>query len=264
MTSTRAATPAVVGRDQSVSAIVASMGGAQKSNRGAPAYSRWVNRPLGRRLAAVAHKLGATPNQVTAVSATLSLAGIVLLAVAPATWWAGVAVAVLLVLGYAFDAADGQLARLRGGGSPVGEWLDHVVDCTKTSLLHVAVLITMFRSFDLPDAALLVPLAFGAEATIFFFVIILTEQLRRAATPPVGSAPSGRSSSAAPVLRSLLVLPADYGLLCVTFVLLGAHTLFFWCYAALLAANVVFLLAALPRWYREVSSSGGVDRTSVA
>ena len=45
---------------------------AQKSSKGAPAYSRFVNRPLGRRFAAAAYRLGATPNVVTAVSACFS------------------------------------------------------------------------------------------------------------------------------------------------------------------------------------------------
>lgn len=247
--STEAAAPPVVDRSQPWRIIVANMGGAQKSNRRAPAYSRWVNRPLGRRLAAAAYKLGATPNQVTAVSAILSLAGIVVLALVAPHFWVGPLVAILLVLGYAFDAADGQLARLRGGGSPAGEWLDHVVDCTKIALLHVAVLVTIFRSFDLPDAALLVPLAFGAQATIYFFTIILTEQLRKASR----SQPARGPNESAPVLPSLLVLPVDYGLLCVTFVLLGATSLFFWCYTVLMIANVLLLIAALVRWYREVS-----------
>ena len=42
---------------------------AQKTSKGAPAYSRLVNRPLGRVFAAVAHVAGATPNMVTAISA---------------------------------------------------------------------------------------------------------------------------------------------------------------------------------------------------
>ena len=50
--------------------------------------------------------------------------------------WLGLAVTLLLVIGYALDAADGQLARLLGGGSSSGEWLDHMVDVTKTCVLH--------------------------------------------------------------------------------------------------------------------------------
>ncbi|MEE3703953.1 hypothetical protein V2H43_11125, partial [Pasteurella multocida] len=95
---------------------------AQKGHaRGAPAYSVYVNRRLGRVLAAAAFGWGWTPNRVTAVSAAHSFAALVLLLALPPAWWTGVLVAGLLVLGYAWDSADGQVARLRGGGSLAGE-----------------------------------------------------------------------------------------------------------------------------------------------
>ncbi|MDE9364331.1 CDP-alcohol phosphatidyltransferase family protein [Luteipulveratus sp. YIM 133132] len=238
-----------VGREDSWRDVVDHLAGAQKSNRGAAAYSRWVNRPLGRRLAATAFKLGRTPDQVTLVSAAVTFTGIVLLALLPPSLATGVVVAMLLVLGYALDAADGQLARLTGTGSMSGEWLDHVVDCLKISALHLAVLIGWYRGFDLGDGWLLVPIAFCAEAAVFFFAIILTEQLRRraGAMPPVTADPSRPS-----VLRSLLVIPNDYGVLCLTFLLWGWHAGFVGIYAALAVVNVGLLAIALARWYAEL------------
>ena len=238
--------------DESLQSIVLRLKAAQKSNRGAPAYSRWINRPVGRRVAAVAYKAGRTPNQVTAVSAIVTYTAIALLAVVRPDWWTGAVIAVLLCSGFALDAADGQLARLRGGGSAAGEWLDHVVDCVKTSSLHLAVLICWFRFFHLPATGwLLVPLAFSFEATVFFFSIILSEQLRRAASG-LTSASKPHTGERAPALRSVLVLPADYGLMCVLFVVLGAHSVFMWAYAALMVANLILLLGAWPRWFREM------------
>jgi phosphatidylglycerophosphate synthase len=230
-------------------AIVAELASAQKSNRGAPGYSRWVNRPLGRQLAAAAFRAGMTPNGVTAVSALFTFAGIVVVAtVAPAAW-TGVAVALLLIVGFALDSADGQLARLTGRGSLSGEWLDHVVDCAKTVSLHLAVLIGWFRFVDQPDGWLLVPVLFAIEATVFFFAIILAEQLVRRA-----GAAQEQATTAAPVARSLLVLPADYGLLCLAFVVSGLPTVFVPLYSVLMVLNVGILLAALPRWFRRLSA----------
>ena len=128
-------------------ATVARLAGAQKTTKGAPAYSRFVNRPAGRGLAAVAYLLGMTPNMVTAVSAAFSFAGIGVLIFWHPSALTGMIVCLCLALGYAFDAADGQLARLRGGGSISGEWLDHMVDATKISALHLAVLIGVYRFF---------------------------------------------------------------------------------------------------------------------
>lgn len=234
---------------ESYSAVVARLAAAQKSNKGAAAYSRWINRPLGRRFAALAYRLGMTPNQVTGVSAIFTFAGIALLATLSPTFWTGVVVALLLVIGYAMDAADGQLARLTGAGSMSGEWLDHVVDCLKISSLHLAVLIGWYRGFDVSnDTLLLVPIVFCIQSAVFFFAIILVDQLRRrAGVTPVKD--QGRPS----ILRSLIVIPNDYGLLCLVFVLWGWHAGFIGVYAALAAINVALLVIGLVRWYAELN-----------
>jgi len=85
---------------------------AQKTAKGVSLYSRYVNRPLGRVLAAACHTAGLSPNQVSAVSAVFSAAGLAVVMAVPSVWWKGPVVAALLVLGFAFDSADGQVARL--------------------------------------------------------------------------------------------------------------------------------------------------------
>jgi phosphatidylglycerophosphate synthase len=237
---------------ESLAEIVARLRSAQKSNRGAPGYSRWVNRKLGRYLAALAFQRGMTPNQVTAASATATFAGIIAVATVRPDVWLGVLVGLLLMLGFALDAADGQLARLRGGGSSAGEWLDHVVDCAKSSAIHLSVLVCWYRFFDLPsEYLLLIPLVFAWESAVFFFSIILSEQLRKIAAPAARPA-TVPSAEPAPVLRSIIVLPADYGVLCISFLLLGVQPVFIWLYALLMVANLVFLFGAWPRWYAEM------------
>ncbi|HET9657904.1 MAG TPA: CDP-alcohol phosphatidyltransferase family protein [Kineosporiaceae bacterium] len=221
--------------------------------KGSPAYSRFVNRRLGRVLAALAARLGLTPNQVTGVSAALSAAGIAVIALGRPTPPTGIAVAALLLLGYAFDSADGQLARLRGGGSPAGEWLDHVVDSAKVSALHLAVLIGWGRQAGLPRPLLLVPIGFTLVAAVVFFAQILTDQLRRAHP---GQAPAPAGGGARAVLRSLLVLPTDYGVLCLAFLLFGRQTGFALVYGLLFAGTGAFTLAALPKWFREAGRFG--------
>ena len=87
-----------------------------EATQGTAAYSRFVNRPAGRVLASIAFARGLSPNQVSYISGGLSLAGIVLVALGRATVLTGLAVTVLLALGYAMDSADGQVARLTHGG----------------------------------------------------------------------------------------------------------------------------------------------------
>lgn len=223
---------------------------AQKSSKGAPPYSLFINRPLGRILAAGAHQLGMTPNQVTYVSAACTLAGLLVLGLGPAGWVSGVVVAALLVLGYAFDSADGQLARLRGGGSLLGEWLDHMIDSAKVASLHLVVLVAFYRHFDLRPGWLLVPLAFTVVSAVHFFGMILVDLLGRSRRAAAGVPAPPKES--AELSKTLLKLPTDYGIMCLVFVLLGAHTLFLGVYTFLAVATAGYTLLVVRKWRRDV------------
>lgn len=224
------------------------LGGVQKAGQGAPAYSRWVNRPLGRSLAAAAYLAGMTPNQVTAASAVCTFTGLALVGLVEPVWWLGLLVALLLMLGYGLDAADGQLARLRGGGSRTGEFLDHVVDATKVCVLHTVVFISFYQFGVSPPALLFVPLAFQVVSSVFFFAFILVDQLRRA-NPFKGSA---KPRSGPGLAQTLIAIPTDYATLCVSFALFGWRSGFPVVYSLLFAANALLLLSALARWWREM------------
>ena len=235
---------------ETVADTVRRLAGAQKGAHGAPAYGRFVNRPLGRLLAAVAFHRGLSPDAVTAASAVSTFTSIAAIALAPHTWWVGALVAVGLVLGYALDSADGQLARLRGGGTPAGEWLDHMVDAGKTVSLHVAVLIGLHREGDLADGWLLVPLGFVVADVVYFFAMLLNEALRGRAGAATRAAPTAERPS---VARSIVLLPTDYGVLCLTFALLGSTAAFLTVYGFLAACTAGFLVLALPRWRAEMA-----------
>lgn len=222
---------------------------AQKGHaRGAPAYSVYVNRRIGRLLAAAAYRWGWTPNQATAVSALHTFAAIGLLVLLPAEWWTGVLVAALLVLGYAWDSADGQIARLRGGGSLAGEWLDHFVDAVKLASLHLAVLVALWLHTPVRDSAwLIVPLAFSVVGVVTFFGMLLNDLLK--AKRGVASTHARGGGTLA---RSLLLLPTDFGVLCLVLVLWGWTEGFVWAYAALAVANAAFLVLAAVKWFAEM------------
>ncbi|MFE7269216.1 CDP-alcohol phosphatidyltransferase family protein [Streptomyces sp. NPDC057623] len=221
---------------------------AQKPPRGVSVYARFVNRPAGRLLAAAAYRIGLSPNHVTAVSALITFAGLSATALLTPSHLLGQCVALALLLGFALDSADGQLARLHRSTSLSGEWLDHVVDCAKLLGVHAAVLISFYRFFDLPGPALLLPVLFQFAAVLLFFGGILTEQLRRqrgdvsAGPVPVPSA-----------VRGVALLPVDYGLLCLSFLFLGSQKLFLAVYVVLLAAHVVLLPAFLAKWLRQLA-----------
>ena len=243
----------LISRDARWREVRSALTAAQKTNRNAPAYSRWVNRPLGRVFAASAYKLGLSPNAISLISAAFTFTGIVLIATSVPSVWLGLLIAVLLVLGYALDSADGQVARLRGGGSLAGEWLDHVLDAFKTTSFHLAVAVMWYRNPAGWDTwTTVVPLVFTLQASVWFFTIILTDLLLRnaGAKQQVRAIDEGRQ----PIWTSLLGIPADYGFLCVAMAVLGWFPLWRWLYVLLLVANVLILLMQLARWYRRVAA----------
>jgi phosphatidylglycerophosphate synthase len=245
--------PVVTGRPR-YRETVRRMGGAQKSSKGGPAYSVYVNRRFGRWAAAAAFTVGLTPNAVTAISATFSFAAIVVIALV--SGWAAAIAAPLLAVGYFLDAADGQLARLRGGGSPAGEWLDHMVDSVKITTLHLAVLIHLWRFTDVDRGWLLVPMGFVVVAVTLFFAQLLNEQLRRNARTTDAAAPIEKASP----VSALLKLPHDYGVLCWIFLLLGDATAFLAAYTFLFVFNAGYLALALFKWYRDMRALSVVPR----
>lgn len=234
---------------------------AQKPPHGVAAWSRFINRPLGRHIAAMAYRIGLSPNQVSIVSALLTFSGIAIIALSELRPLTSVLVGILLVAGYAVDSADGQVARLTGTSSVLGEWLDHTFDCLKTASVHLAVVVHMYRFIE-PDHrwTYLVPLAYSVVAVELFFGQILMDQLRRAAHQGTRGPQTGSTS----VLGSLARLPFDYGLLAAVLGLMYWWDVFFVLYSVLLLGTTAALLVALSRWVRMLRSMDTTARAQRA
>ncbi|WP_416982156.1 CDP-alcohol phosphatidyltransferase family protein [Streptomyces sp. T028] len=226
--------------------VLRRLSAAQKPAKGVSLYTRFVNRPAGRVLAALAYQVGATPNQLTVLGALFTFPALAAVALLPPSPTMAIGVGAALAVGFVLDSADGQLARGQRSGSPSGEWLDHVLDCVKILALHLVVLVSFYRFFSLPSPLwLLAPMVFQLAAVVIFFAGILTEKLKRRAP---GEVPPG----APPALRSVLLLPVDYGLTCLGFLFLGSQDVFLAVYCTLLLAHVLFMAAFLVKWFREL------------
>ncbi|MGC0327163.1 phosphatidylglycerophosphate synthase [Streptomyces sp. SAI-170] len=241
--------------------VLRHMSAAQKPAKGVSVYTLFVNRPAGRVLAALAYRVGATPNQLTVLGALFTFPALAAVALVRPGPGLSVCVCAALAVGFALDAADGQLARTQRSGSPSGEWLDHVLDCVKLVTVHLVVLVSFYRFFALPSQVfLLAPMLFELAAVVIFFAGILTEQLKRQAGSPWPAAPASADVSPAapmlaepvPALRSVLLLPVDYGVTCVSFLFLGSQHVFLSVYCTLLLAHLLFMAAFLVKWFREL------------
>jgi phosphatidylglycerophosphate synthase len=94
---------------------------------------KYFNRPLGRFFSKVLVHTPITPNQVTVVSMLIGLVSAYFFAAGHHA--AGILGALLLQLSALVDCVDGDLARVAFKESPLGKWLDIVLD----QVVHVAV-----------------------------------------------------------------------------------------------------------------------------
>ena len=164
----------------------------------------------------------------------------------------GIVTAVLLVLGFALDSADGQVARLTRTSSPAGEWLDHVVDSGKIVAVHATVLVVVLLHGLAGPGWAWIPLAFQIVAIVTFAGGLLIELLKRASRA-AGASSASPSPASPSTLRAIALLPADYGILAIAFVLWVWPPLFIVVYTLLFAANVIIALLLLVKWFRELS-----------
>ncbi len=113
---------------------------------------------ISRRVAAVVVKTirptPVTPDKLTILSMLFGVAAAVALAVGQP-----VAAALGIVISVMLDCADGQLARARGSGSPLGRVIDGLADYVVCAALHAGLLIHALSKFDAFEAAALVALA---------------------------------------------------------------------------------------------------------
>jgi len=105
-----------------------------------------------------------TPNILTHVSNAFLVAGAGVILMG--TWPYFVLATVLLNISYAFNCADGQLARYRKNGSLVGSYYDKVSDHFGMMLIYSALAWTVFEKTDQPLYFLLAIAAIGGNLII--------------------------------------------------------------------------------------------------
>lgn len=219
---------------------------AQKPGAGVPAYMRWVNRRAARPVAAFAHAARISPNTITWISLALSAAAFAMLILAPRTGWMSALIAGLLAAAFVFDSADGQTARLAGGGSPSGEWLDHVVDSLRTPALHVVVAMAAWMH-GLPAYLSVAALTLSLVVSTQFMSQILAEQLTRRA---------GATVRRGSTVQSWILLPTDPGIWAWSFLVWWSDVLFTGLYLTLGACAVLHSVVSLRRRYLDLSTPG--------
>ena len=212
------------------------------TNRGGGLFSEAVSQRLGALIARTGHRLGASPTVLTLVNLLVGLAAsVTVIALAGpvadgsvAGWAVGLAALVGWQLAYAFDCADGQLARVTGRTSPAGARLDVLCDVAAQIALVTALAAT--ASAQRPGTPAWLLAAFAGTWMVNLVTSVLQAGPRAA---------SMVTSTSLPVRLAKLV--RDYGAVIALagLVLTAAPWWTVWLIAAFTVVNGGFLLASI-------------------
>ena len=122
--------------------------------KGVSARTRGLLAPVARAL----HRMGVSANAITIIGFVVTVSGAAVLASgrpAPAL--------VVLLVGTLADALDGQVARLSGGGTKLGAFIDSILDrLSDAALMITAMLVAMTSENTLLFLAALIALVAGS------------------------------------------------------------------------------------------------------
>lgn len=120
----------------------------------------------------------------------------------------------LLVLNYVLDSSDGQVARLRKLGSPLGEWVDHSLDGVRILLIHSTLLLVVAFA-DVSQT-----IRFAAYLNIIFASsMFFATELAAKILPTNIQRADNHALTWKKLARSLVLLPADHGIFIIIFLL---------------------------------------------
>lgn len=165
--------------------------------------TRALSQPLGSVVAAAAHALRLSPNAVTLIGLVIMLAAAVVYARCGGISGAVLA-AVLFQLGFAFDCADGQLARATKRQSPFGAWLDVTCDHVRQGCICLALTVVVPGDVGYLCAALLL-----AGLSVYLHTVM---SIKAAAAPAMNL--SGGANRLRYLLKEWLDTPVFLLLLC--------------------------------------------------
>lgn len=111
-------------------------------------------------------RIGVSPNQLTLISATLTvLIALILIPTGHLVW-----AAILIGVFAAFDMIDGTVARMQGGGTKFGATLDASCDRITDGALFAAITWWLVYSYDAPKSLVAAALVCLASSQIISYV----------------------------------------------------------------------------------------------
>lgn len=179
-------------------------------------WNRLIARPLASVVLVPLSHTSITPNQITFASFIVFVVAACLIALWPG--WLGIVIAVAVLEGsYVLDCVDGQLARKKGLSSPIGAYLDFLMDELKAFLLVAATGVRLWQAGNEPlwllEALLgLCAVASGIGLTTFIRRPEVMHATGRTITESAGDYGEGfAAANTKPVHRSPLAYLEGFG-----------------------------------------------------
>lgn len=221
----------------------------QRGNLGEPAYSRFINRWLGRIFASVIGYFKISPNTISFSSFILTIVTFIcFLILKEINFLESVLLELFLLIGFILDATDGQIARLLNKQSKKGEWFDHTLDAIKLSLGHGVAVFFIITHVDFDKFWYVVFLFIFSLAMGRYIGVILKTKLIDYKTSERSSKKAGKG-----IIRSILLLPLDYGTFIAIFIFTYNPRIFFIAYTALGLISILYSVLLIFRSWRELS-----------
>lgn len=228
---------------------------ASKKKKGA-LYTRYVNRNAAIPLTYIFWKLGLHPNTVSVLGFLVTHAAIALLLTIGASMLAVIGAWFLLALGYVLDSSDGQLARVSGKTSRLGEWLDHTFDIVKIQTVNMTLSYLMIVHAIEAGAPLMFPLTAAFLNLVAQPSHFCSAAVRSLLFPGAAVAEFGAAGGAARLLRSVLSI-GDYGVFILLVLLLPwteVFTILYLFYGLFFAALFLLYIFRSARVMRKLES----------
>ena len=221
----------------------------QKKGAGTPAYTRFVNRWLGRLLASFLASFKISPNSVSLLSGIITFISFIMFLVIDEIKFANSLILVFfLYFAYALDSADGQLARLLNRQSKQGEWLDHTLDAIKIPLSHGVAIFFIYKHK-----------AINVEWIIFYIIIlsfasaIFLSGILKSKLISKNEFLRDENNEKNSIVRSFLTLPLDFGILISLFLFSFNPNWFIIIYSIWGLIFIFYSILLLIKYWRELT-----------
>lgn len=189
-------------------------------------YTKYINRPLAWMFTRFLYKK-CTPNTVSFLAFLMLFSGLTFFSSRGEYEFTDALVLFLVAfLNYILDSCDGQIARLTGKGSSLGEWLDHSLDALRLLLVNIFIIAFIIQSGIDYINIYLIFLSLFSQVGLYVVGTLRQKVLKKDYSKKVRDGKAGN-------LITALLSPLDYGVFIFLFLLLSSPQTLMYSYIVL-------------------------------